>query len=530
MADHEDLEFNPFYKSLQSGYRSQFEDAQAKRFLVCIPQTASLVGVNINSNFLETHLLKPSPMLKDHYISTDKNGSKTIIVDEAFILTTEGFSQPGRIRILSEELGYNKDYKPFKMLIIEKPLEGAVKGRRGSAGLSDEFLTPRTRFLENKHFLGMFPENRNNLKCLEESIHQFNQNYMIVQGYLKDVATKLRRMCEEHKQMFAEANRYIKLQSDGRLEEVLNVAVESYVMGSVHAKVFKAISSEKTPEDVHISDKLHQLQGITGEQLGVAEEFCCPLPAAVVELARLDGINTPHEKLTCLHSTLENITEEVNIHLRENLAPGQSPQCLTSDDLLPLLVLVISQAKCRHLASNLYYLENFHWASSKHDNLGYALVTFTAAMEYIKNTDFSNMKTNNNKIKKEMSIEELMAASKFAYASTTSGDSTPTQVTYDQSSNEAPSTVEQQSTYQMKTLQMQLDNISRMMESSSISSGPTSVFGGFDGGTGSREAGAKGPPPDVIPASEHRPNRTQLGGFLAALQSDVLDCSYGKQD
>lgn len=80
----------------------------------------------------------------------------------------------------------------------------------------------------------------------------------------------------------------------------------------------------------------------------------------------------------------------------------------------------------------------------------------------------------------QMSIEELMAASKFAYgtASTTSGDSTPTQRIFDQSSSVAPSSVEQQSTYQMKSLQMQLDNISRMMESSSISTGPTSIFGG----------------------------------------------------
>lgn len=36
----------------------------------------------------------------------------------------------------------------------------------------------------------------------------------------------------------------------------------------------------------------------------------------------------------------------------------------------PIQVLVISQAKCHHLAANLMYLESFRWASSKNDNLG----------------------------------------------------------------------------------------------------------------------------------------------------------------
>ncbi|XP_071501295.1 ankyrin repeat domain-containing protein 27-like [Diadema antillarum] len=529
MADHEDLEFNPLYKALQTRYRSRFEDAQDRQFLVCIPQTASLVGVDISDQFLGTHLLKPSPMLQDHYISTDKSGSKTILVDEAFILTTEGFSQPGRIRILSEELGYNKNYKPFKMLIIEKPLEGAVKGRRGSAGFSDDFLTPRASYFENQRLLALFTENRPSMQRLEESVQQFNQNYMIVRGYLTDISNKLRRICEEHKQAFLAANQYVKLQSDGRLEEVISVAVESCVMGGVHSKVFKAICSEKHQDDNLVSDKLHKLQGVTGEQLGVPEDFCCPLPASVVELARLDSINTPHEKLICLQSTLDNITEEVNVYLRDNLAPGQSLKCLTSDDLIPLLVVVISRAKCRHLCSNLYYIENYHWVTSRHDNLGYSLVTFTAAVEYIKETDFSHIKTSKNRMKKEMSIEELMAASKFAYTSGTSGDTTPTQAPLDGGTSEAGPAphvmAERQSSHQMKSLQTQLDNISRMMESSSIA--PRSVFGGFNG---AHDGGAKGPPPDVIPATEHRPNRTQLGGFLAALQSDVLDCSYGKLD
>ena len=55
----------------------------------------------------------------------------------------------------------------------------------------------------------------------------------------------------------------------------------SYIMGGVHSKVINAVTTQFTKEDKLLSQKVDELQGVTGEQLGLKEEFCCPVPAAV---------------------------------------------------------------------------------------------------------------------------------------------------------------------------------------------------------------------------------------------------------
>ena len=55
----------------------------------------------------------------------------------------------------------------------------------------------------------------------------------------------------------------------------------SYVMGGVHSKVINAVTTQFSKQDKLLSQKVDELQGVTGEQLGLKEEFCCPVPAAV---------------------------------------------------------------------------------------------------------------------------------------------------------------------------------------------------------------------------------------------------------
>ena len=52
-------------------------------------------------------------------------------------------------------------------------------------------------------------------------------------------------------------------------------------MGGVHSKVINAITKQFQAEDRMLSQKVEELQGVTGEQLGLNEDFCCELPSAV---------------------------------------------------------------------------------------------------------------------------------------------------------------------------------------------------------------------------------------------------------
>ncbi|KAH8042244.1 hypothetical protein HPB51_021328 [Rhipicephalus microplus] len=86
-----------------------------------------------------------------------------------------------------------------------------------------------------------------------------------------------------------------------------------YVMGVVHQKVFAAVKQFCRQEDAVLVEKLRQLHlaGLSPDQLGVRESFCCPLPRSVVELASLDSKTTPLEKLWCLKTTLKMLSEEI---------------------------------------------------------------------------------------------------------------------------------------------------------------------------------------------------------------------------
>ena len=71
------------------------------------------------------------------------------------------------------------------------------------------------------------------------------------------------------------------------------------MVGSVHEMVFPAICYISKKEDRELLACTEYLQHKTNfgaDQLGLSEDFCIPLPAAVVELASLDQRTTPLDR------------------------------------------------------------------------------------------------------------------------------------------------------------------------------------------------------------------------------------------
>lgn len=55
----------------------------------------------------------------------------------------------------------------------------------------------------------------------------------------------------------------------------------SYVMGTVHSKVFSVVKETYERDDKLLFTKSRQLHNVTAEQLGVNKKIACPLPQAV---------------------------------------------------------------------------------------------------------------------------------------------------------------------------------------------------------------------------------------------------------
>ncbi|KAF9304762.1 hypothetical protein BGZ74_000639 [Mortierella antarctica] len=98
--------------------------------------------------------------------------------------------------------------------------------------------------------------------------------------------------------------------------------------------------------------------------------------------------NTPLEKVYCIKRVLDAIAAAAEDHLMYGQGVGfvqkkRSEVSVTTDDFIPLLALVIVQARMMRLGSNIFYLQRFRINTPKSD-LNFALVTFEASVEFLK--------------------------------------------------------------------------------------------------------------------------------------------------
>ncbi|GIY31150.1 VPS9 domain-containing protein, partial [Caerostris extrusa] len=338
-----------------------------------------------------------------------------------------------------EETAYNDDYKPYRILITENPL--------CSSKIKDEFHCTNSSknglvlsLNECTTFLRTFPECTEVLNTLDRKIQVFNSSYIVLPQYLQDASVKLRGMLNWAVTEFSVSlqyrttDEYSKTDISAALENYISFKCYTrfsflffefvflflkffviYIMGHAHDKVFPVIKKFCFEEDEKLTQKLLSLYeaDITSDQLGVRESFCCQTPSAVVELASLNSRKSPAEKLNCFMTTLELLNQDIEQFLLETCYPvsNKDTPCLTSDDLIPLLVNVIIQARPQYFVSNLYYIQNFCWENSPVDKISFGLVTFQAAKEFLKSNEFEFLKPSNRKIKKRVIIRRIDGSS-----------------------------------------------------------------------------------------------------------------------
>lgn len=493
----DDLEFNPFYQILLTKYHDKYDLAMKKSWIICVPHQSSLKGISITQEFIDCHILKPSPFFKSHYVTTDRH-QRSYEFDDGSIKMADG-----SVKILAEELGYNVDFKPFKILIIERPLNSPVNHknelRNGSIN-SNNGLKLSTS--ECEEFLQSFPQYSEPLRLLRKKMKQFQSSYMVLPQYLHDAAIKLQDMTNWATQVFSESHGAKDVFSEAQTTELAAV-LESYILGQVHGKVFPVVKKRCAEEDSNLTDRLLSLYeaGLTPDQLGVREPFCCQTPSAVVELASLNSKSSPAEKLICLKMTLELLNQDVEKSLQETYSPvsrRNDVPCMTSDDLIPLLVTVLVQARPQYLGSNLHYIQNFCWQLSTKDKLSFSLVTFQAAKEFLKSSEI-NLKPSKTKMKKEISLEELMTVT----------------VELQKHTRERRNS-EPKAHHTHSPVDHQLQNITKMIEAS------TREHHDWPVSKAQQQCRIR----SVVKES---PKDENLGGFLSSLHQSSLGFSYGKK-
>ncbi|KAF8977314.1 hypothetical protein BGZ46_007482, partial [Entomortierella lignicola] len=125
--------------------------------------------------------------------------------------------------------------------------------------------------------------------------------------------------------------------------------------------------------------------------------------------------NTPLEKAYCIKLVLDKIATVAEDHLMNGqgfsfMPKKRSEVSVTTDDFIPLLAIVIIQAKMMHLGSNMYYIQRFRINTPKPD-LNFALVTFEATIEFLKTDPLGLIGTDQNTVSSSMSLGSVSRTS-----------------------------------------------------------------------------------------------------------------------
>eukprot|EP00656_Telonema_subtile_P053876 TRINITY_DN7888_c0_g1_i2.p1 TRINITY_DN7888_c0_g1~~TRINITY_DN7888_c0_g1_i2.p1 ORF type:complete len:325 (+),score=70.44 TRINITY_DN7888_c0_g1_i2:184-1158(+) len=319
MAD--DIDANPFFQALKTTFQQVYNDAAENQRTICVPHSRSFDPEIIDQWFIESHILTASPYFAGQYVTP--NGKSCEMEDgESNLLVGEGYGEEGRIvKILSENVFYNREYKSYRVLITDSALEGPqnrVSQDDDAADYADVVPPSERTFRRLLQFLVSFAGIESALQRIDLSVRNFNRTYEIVEGWEQEVGLHCDEMCHRAKDLVFEVSSVNHYSSGCAAHmELIEEAVESYVMGGVHDKIFQEISQTHGAEDARLARSLVACT-VSPEDIGVRGDLCnlslAPAVQAIKGLVQ-GGVCTPREKLCTIQKTTTQLTQLAEAHL-----------------------------------------------------------------------------------------------------------------------------------------------------------------------------------------------------------------------
>ncbi|XP_046385912.1 uncharacterized protein LOC124155827 isoform X2 [Ischnura elegans] len=372
----------------------------------------------MNTVTINCHLIRSS----DHsklYKSTGKNATYTYEMESENIkLLSAPVPMPEsyQAKILEKETVYNKEFENYSLVVIDKPLSPEFRAKSSD---EDSLMMQKdvTSLDEAMQFFVSFlqPHGESWVSSLNNSVECLIPT-MTLSATMEEICALV------HETVAAQWNillrpHSLKRQRDARFQGLLSSAIEIYIVSHLHDYIFPLMVTSLAEKDKVVYAKAKEFYdlGVTADQFGAPEDFAVPLPAAVVELASIDRLTSPAEKLTCLRTTMDLIMAEIKgaiVDAHSVLSSGNEswtpPIQPGSCDLIPLIMYVLVQAKPLHLASNFFYMENLQWTLEPNNVLSHSLAAFKNAARELLSTNASELLPKSKKIIRELSLEDLI--------------------------------------------------------------------------------------------------------------------------
>jgi hypothetical protein len=394
---------NPFYKSLQTRYKKQFEIVQEQNGLVCIPLRNITEERLQISSFVLKHLYIPSPFLKNQYYSISNQDFDILMMENSFtfLVSDKALRIKTNVKILGEQTGYDIDNKSYRIIIIEYPL---LEYKESSFELSEnlknkneinEVFTYDDVSKSEKIIEYLQKHSYSTSECFKNEIKIFKETYVVLCTFLDAVEQEVLRI---HKKYFEQFLNFIHIN-----EEILSIAIENYLNGCFYNKIWPIITNYNSEKDNFINFKLNQINknienGSISYYLKLNNKYLIDYNLSIKEISRIHLLKTAFEKLICMKTCLDLISTELLLFYKVNDHENTFNEHdfkLTSDELLPLTCYVIIKAKLSCLYSLIFFTEKFNLTTtyalnnsslylSSLNELSFVLSTFKAATGLIE--------------------------------------------------------------------------------------------------------------------------------------------------
>lgn len=206
------LEENPYWFALHSKHAKIFKLAELRQYTFLVPCNSSLEGMgSFSSSFCESHIFKKYGSANDQYYESMNGKILGLVSDEVAIskpvdggpaeyqvssmtvYPLQGYDDTEPVKVIAEEEFYTADFKPYRVLLIERPLDEA-KRQKGAVSNNDamhlrSMLPNDMHYVSIKLFFDGIPDNRPIVIAVGEFGQWFRLNFNIERSAVPEIVT-----------------------------------------------------------------------------------------------------------------------------------------------------------------------------------------------------------------------------------------------------------------------------------------------------------------------------------------------------
>ncbi|KAJ3197910.1 hypothetical protein HDU82_001346, partial [Entophlyctis luteolus] len=424
------LRANAFFAALVAAPPPLLTSAHKRRdIVVLVPVQGALVAcsrLDVSSKaFADAHIIVPLPahgsssvpvhrseFTRHFYSLSNKpvslSGTSLCLYNDQYEIECE--------TTVLDDLLFSEDGLHFVVYLIEQPLLSPkfTLGQKNSADPHDSVLLVANLLSQvNKDRHGQSVLDR-----INDFVRSFNDrvlemaNLEIVRNEMMDT---LEKCFDTVRNIDSNSLKSICEEADIALSDLFQLT-EAYVMENTYELTYFLISKEFRKQDIEISNAVSQMQSLDFSQLGVSNNFGKSVMSAVKLFRMLPSLRTPSEKIKCLMDCIHSLKSK-SVSSHQKPLPSSSPEMvLSSDELVPLMVLIVIRSNIQNLSSSLNYMQNFSFEQDVvGGEFGFALSTLEAVIAFVRENalSFSETCTENLRLWQAVTDGDIVVLDEF---------------------------------------------------------------------------------------------------------------------